>query len=337
MGYNKHINRAISLAYIALALLALWLFAKFALGWLLPFLTAFLLAKAIEKPVRLLTTRLRFPRALASGLCAALVFAAVVLLVSLAVGRAVFELSALARQLPALFQSLRELIASAPPDLAGYINAALGSLTSVSAKLLSLLGSLAQNSPRFFLFVFATAVGTFFISSGYTELSAFLLRQIPERHHKALRDFKSDIKTTVGKWARCQLLLTGITFLELFVLFLILRIDFAILLALAVAFIDMLPVLGVGTVLVPWGVVSLLGGNTPRGLTLLVAFGVILLVRNITEPKLIGAQLGLPPIAALLAMYVGFCAAGVFGMVLFPVGLILIKHLNDRGFIRIWQ
>jgi sporulation integral membrane protein YtvI len=334
---NRHLRRGIALAYLAVGALAAWLFVKFALAWLLPFIAAFFISRATEPLVRFLTSKLRLGRAAASALCAALVFAGAIALVTVAVGRIVAELTALARQLPALLLSLRELIASAPPEFAGYINAAFGSLTSVSTELISRLASVVSGSPKILLFVFACAVGTFFISSGYEDFRDFLLRQIPERRHAALRDFKREARRTFGKWLRAQAMLSGITFGELAVVFGILRIDFAVLLALLVALIDMLPVLGVGTVLVPWGALELIKGRAPRAILLFASFAVILLVRSVLEPKLVGGQLGLPPLAALIAMYVGFCAAGVSGMVLFPIGLIMIKHLNDRGYIRLWK
>jgi predicted PurR-regulated permease PerM len=119
--------------------------------------------------------------------------------------------------------------------------------------------------------------------------------------------------------------------------FLILRVKFAVVLAFVVAIIDLLPLLGVGTILIPWAVISFASGDYSRGVFLIVTYGVIAVVRNIVEPKLIAGQIGLPPIATLLAMYVGFCAIGVLGMALFPIGLIMLKHLNDRGYVKLWK
>jgi sporulation integral membrane protein YtvI len=356
MPENNRLRRLWTLFYLALAVLGVWLFVRFALGWLLPFIAAFLLSRMIEPLVRLLTARLRFKRVLASALCVVLVFAAVVSLLSLAVGRAVYELAVLAKDIPALLQDLTALftavgaklrgyVLTAPPELQAYLNDALGGvsaksadmLSSLSRGILSFLSGTAAGTPRFFVFLFTCAVSTFFISSGYAQITAFILRQIPEARHRALREFKRDLLSSFGKWLRAQLMLSGVTFLELCVLFLALRIDFAILLALIVAFIDMLPVLGVGTILAPWGAIALLGGDTGQGILLLSGFVVILLVRNVLEPKFVGGQLGLAPIAALMAMYIGFCVAGILGMALFPLGLIMIKHLNDRGYLRLWK
>ena len=89
--------------------------------------------------------------------------------------------------------------------------------------------------------------------------------------------------------------------------------------------------------LVPWAAVECLLGAVPRGIALLALFAVISVVRSVLEPKLMAAQAGLPPLASLCAMYVGFCAMGVAGMVLAPMALMLVKQLRDGGYIRLWR
>jgi predicted PurR-regulated permease PerM len=129
----------------------------------------------------------------------------------------------------------------------------------------------------------------------------------------------------------------ALTFAELSAAFLLLRVDYALLLALAVAVVDMLPVLGTGTVLIPWAAADLLTGAPLRAAALMVTYGVVTLVRSFAEPKLVGSQIGLPPAAALAAMYMGFRAVGVAGMVLSPVALMVVKQLNDRGYVKLWR
>ena len=118
---------------------------------------------------------------------------------------------------------------------------------------------------------------------------------------------------------------------------LLMRQEYALLLAALIALIDALPVFGTGTVLVPWAAVECLLGAVPRGIALLALFAVISVVRSVLEPKLMAAQAGLPPLASLCAMYVGFCAMGVAGMVLAPMALMLVKQLRDGGYIRLWR
>ena len=171
-------------------------------------------------------------------------------------------------------------------------------------KVLEILPGVAKQrrSPVFF-----TCALSVFFEGGYTEVTGFIMRQIPKSRHKSIKDFKNDLLSTFGKWLKAELMLAGITFAEMTVAFLFMRIDFAILLALLVAFVDLMPVLGSGAVLIPWAVVTMIGGNLRNGIALIVIFLVNTTVRSLLEPRLIGRQIGLPPIVTLIAMYVGFC------------------------------
>lgn len=167
------------------------------------------------------------------------------------------------------------------------------------------------------------------VAAGLVLLAMVLLRQA--------RGVKADLLVTLGKWCKAQCILLGVTFCELLTGFLLLRQGYALLLAALIAVIDALPVFGTGTVLVPWGALCLLTGNVPKGLGLLALYGVISLVRSVLEPKIMAAQVDLPPLAALAAMYVGFCAFGVAGMVLCPMALLFVKQLHDSGWLRLWK
>ncbi len=113
----------------------------------------------------------------------------------------------------------------------------------------------------------------------------------------------------------------AITFRELGLTLSILKVPYALLLAGIVAIIDALPILGTGTVLLHWALVALITGNGALALGLVLTYGTVSLVRSVLEPKLVGQGISLHPVATLLAMYVGFSACGVLGMVLFPIAL----------------
>ena len=113
--------------------------------------------------------------------------------------------------------------------------------------------------------------------------------------------------------------------------------SWTLLLAAGIAVIDALPVFGTGTVLLPWCAVCLLLGQVPRAIALAATYGIISMVRSFTEPKVMARQANLPPLAALCAMYIGFCTMGVGGMLLFPLALLLVKQLHESGCIRLWK
>jgi sporulation integral membrane protein YtvI len=353
---TKRNRRVTALLIVAVTLAAVYLFVTYALRWLAPFIAAFLISRLAEPLVTLLTAKLRLRRSVASAISVVLVFALAVTLFTLCVGRVIYELTALARDIPALLtrasvslsnvnNTLRGIIADAPIEIREYLTLALDGLgarsadllTGLSRKILTFVSNTAIAAPRALVFLFTCAVATFFISAGSREISAFFTRQVPRGRRAAFTELKSDMRGALGSWAKAQLMLSVVTFLQLFALFLLLRVEFAVLLALIVAVIDMLPVLGVGTVLIPWAGIALLGGDPTRAVWLVVGFAVILIVRNVLEPRLVGAQLGLHPLAALMAMYIGYCTTGVIGMILFPIALIVLKRLNEKGILRLWK
>ena len=122
-----------------------------------------------------------------------------------------------------------------------------------------------------------------------------------------------------------------LTAAELLIGFLLLSVDYAVLLALITAVLDALPVLGVGIVLIPYAILSFAMGNTVTGIGLLILYGVITVVRQIAEPRLVGKSLGLHPILMLIAFYAGWRLFGVAGVLIGPLLAMVIKSLAARG------
>ena len=136
---------------------------------------------------------------------------------------------------------------------------------------------------------------------------------------------KDNLLCTLSKWFKAQCILLGVTFAELLAGLLLIRQPYALLLAAAIALIDALPVFGTGTVLLPWAAVCLLLQHTPKAFSLVAIYAVM------------AAQVDLPPLAALMAMYIGFCTFGVGGMIFFPLALLFLKQLHDAGYLRLWK
>ena len=224
---------------------------------------------------------------------------------------------------------------------------------------------LASALPAAALFLFTTVLATYFTSAGRPALldglrrrlprpsSDFLLissflppsipgppvgagcaagpRRLPPPWRTRLGRVAGGLREALGGWLKAQGLLMLITFGELAAGFLLLRVELSLLLAGLVALVDALPVFGTGTVLLPWAVLALLGGDVRMSVGLLVLYSVISLVRSLLEPRLVGARVGLPPLAALVCMYVGFQALGVLGMLLAPLAAVLARQLWDSG------
>ena len=324
MPSNKHLRLILKIIYLAVGIVAAVLFFRYLLGWILPFLIAFALAAAIEPAVRYLSEHMRLPRSLASAIMTILILVLFFGLVTVVILRAIFEINRLLDKLPQLLASLPsayseleikiyKYILSLPVSSQEFATDIVKGLLERSAeipstlysKLLAVVSSAAAATPKAILFSVTTALATFFTSSSYRKVKDFILRQIPPKWHEQVLFTKGQLKLTIWQWAKAQLLMLLITFFELMVGFLMLRVDYALLLAAIIAIIDALPVFGTGIVLLPWSVIDLISGNTTRGIALLILYVLTYLVRRIIEPKLIGDKLGLHPLATLLAMYIG--------------------------------
>lgn len=344
-----------ALLYAGAAVGGLWLTARFLLPWTAPFLLALALAACMEPAVRALTRR-GWRRGLASGMLSlALLALAVWGLFALAekgltaltdFARRAPELMAEAgRRLESLETRLFAYAAQTPEGVAAYLEPALASLLSAAYQLpgrlsqwaLDAVGRAAQAGPDALLFTVTAGLGTYFTSASFPRVTAFLTAQLPRELRRRLEGLGRDLKSSFGGFLRAQLILMAMTFFELLLAFLLLRVPGAPGLALLTALVDALPVFGTGTVLVPWALYCLLLGSYGRGAGLLLTWALVNLVRSCAQAKLLGDQIGLDPLASLLAIYVGWRVWGVWGMLLFPLLLVTLQQLNDKGVVRLWK
>ena len=166
------------------------------------------------------------------------------------------------------------------------------------------------------------------------KIKSWLKKRLPEEKLKPAADALKRMKNAVGGWLTAQLKLMGVTFTILTLGFVVLRIAYAPLWALVVALVDALPVLGTGTVLVPWAVICFLQGEGARAIGLLGVYAVVTLSRSMLEPKLVGRHLGLDPLVTLMALYVGYKLWGVGGMIFAPLLAVTIMQVTpgrERG------
>lgn len=318
--------------------LIFWFSGGYLLPLLLPFLVGGALAMAAEPTVRLLCSKAHLPRLLAtaagvSGVCV-LTVAAIGLPTAL-FARQMQHFSSL---LPQLEQAATDGLQTAKDQLsvmAARLPGSLGkSAPEVVSNLLSdsssLLRQAAQALPQMAgsvlsnvskgLFGVATAIiSAYMISGRLPRLKVWLNRRLPDSWQQKYRPLLRDLRRALLGWLRAEAKLAAVAFVILAAGFWLLRIQSPLTIAALVTVVDAFPVLGVGTVLVPWGAICLLQGQTARGIGILGLFSVIWLARSILEPKLLGKSMGLDPLLTLVAIYVGFQLWGVAGMLLAPI------------------
>lgn len=222
-----------------------------------------------------------------------------------------------------------------PPELAERLDSAFNS--AVSAMLSSaaeLLTRWVGVIPKLFVAIVITVIATVYFAFGLEKINACFKRLLPTAIFDSLVRVKNGFITVGLKYVRSYSVIMLITYALMLVGFLILRISHAPLLALIVAFLDLLPVVGVGTVLLPWSVFAFITGNAPLGIGLAVLFLVNEVVRQLAEPKIIGKNLGVHPLLTLFLIYVGFGLFGFVGMLILPIiaavaGLLVKKNTPE--------
>ena len=195
----------------------------------------------------------------------------------------------------------------------------------------------SQSSGDVLLFAVTAGIGTFFLSASFPRTLAFLRAQLPDSWVQRAAEMGPDLKGSFGALLRAQLILMAMTFFELLLAFLLLRIPRAAGMAALTALVDALPVFGTGTVLLPWAAYCLLLEDLGRGVGLIICWAMVNLVRTSAQAKLLGDQIGLDPLASLIAIYVGWRVWSVWGMLMFPVLLVTLRQLNDKGVLRLWK
>lgn len=331
---------------IVLILLLLFVGIRYLLPFSLPFLLGAGLALAAEPGVRFLTGKLHMPRAAAAGISVSAVFTLICILVLLLVSVLFRELGLLAGILPdmermamdgleALKGWLLSLSGKCPESLRPMLTRNVTELFSGGSALLDrithcalgLAGALLTALPDSALALGTALISAFLISARLPRIRKQFSRRFQGPGARLLQDVLHRLRATAGLWLLAQLKLSAVTCILLILGFILLRIPFAPVWALAVALVDAFPILGTGTVLLPWSVVCLLQHDGARALGLLGIYIVVSLTRSILEPRFIGRQLGLDPLVTLIAMYLGFRLWGMPGMVLAPVLVISVAGL----------
>lgn len=341
--------------YSAAAVGGIWLAARFLLPWIAPFIVAYAVASLLETPVRAMV-RGGWRRSIAAGVCTLSVLALLIWAAAALVSKGVSALTDFARQVPELMTAVGETIEgleqsamvyanAAPEGVSGYLETALNAVadalydlpSAVSELALDIVARAAQNSPGTLLFIITAGIGTYFISASFPHTTAFIRAQLPSGFVRKLEGLGHDLKSSFGGFFRAQLILMAMTFFELLPAFMLLKVKGAAGIAAVTAAIDALPVFGTGIILIPWAAYSLLLGNIRRGIALIICWGAVNLIRSCAQAKLLGDQIGLNPLASLLAIYVGWRVWKVWGMLLFPILLVTLQQLNEKRVIRLWK
>ncbi len=315
--------------------------------YLFPFVIGTLIALAVQRPSQFLSEKVKIKRGYLSAFLSVAVYIAVGFLVGFLLYRLVRFSVGFADLLPSLFEKLSTVLAeiqrkyssifSLLPEKFGETADSLidNTLADFSAKMGRVIsnfaGGFAKRMPSFFISSIVTLVATCYIAKDFEQLLRFLKNLLGESITKKIAKIKNIFVGSILKLLKGYVILSLIAFGELYVGFLIIGVEYPFILAVVIALVDLLPVIGTGTVMVPWAVISALAGNIKLAFSLAVLYIITALVRNFSEPKIIGMQIGINSLFTLIFMFAGLKILGFWGLILFPIIFIVtVKYYKDE-------
>lgn len=355
------INQILRGIWVILVIAALAVGIYYSFPLLYPFVIGLFVAYIMNPFVNLMQRRGKFPRWLAVTV-ALLVYLGVSLsVISLLVTRIVVEIGVLLKTVNSnidkwiedLFnivnsdfsQNIVDLIGKFYNDNPDYQSTINNSL-SKTAKTIADAGTTIINFffksivnlitalPSIATISIVILLATFFISKDWYRLITKISTWIPEQTLRTTRIIWKDLQKALFGYLRAQFILISITAIVVILGLLILDVNYAITIGLLIGLVDLLPYLGTGAVMVPWILYVFMYGNIPLGIGLSVLYGIILVARQIIEPKVLASSVGLDPLATLISMFIGLKLFGVLGLIVGPVSLLILTAFVKANVVR---
>jgi len=361
---NNKLYKIIRFIIIAgLIFAGLFVFFNYLILWFLPFIMAWIIALMIQPAVNFLHTKIKLPKNLAVVLFLLVLFLTLAIIIFFVVDRIFYELSSLSGNfsladstnkvsdmINSFFAWIEKSLGGLPvfnnknitEDIKEVVNTEIiNMLAQFSADIISQIPAFIKSIiiiiPKILIYTLITIISTFYIALDYKKINKFIAIQLQPKIRNIIIDIKSRFFEAIYKYIKAYFTIFMIAYSELTAGFLIIGINYAFSIALLVALIDILPIIGMGAVLIPWGIIAIIQKDYFTGFALLILYAVITVIRNIIEPKIIGASIGLYPVVTLISMFVGYNLIGFAGIFLFPIVILILKNLNDEGKIHIWK
>jgi len=342
----------INVAFIAVIALLVFGVIRYVIPVLMPFIVGFLIAMALRPAVRFITNKFKLKHRYSAILVVVLFYGTVGLAITLLTLRMVDILQALFSSLPTFFSTnvlpvidfladnLRQLLANWDIHLEGdnQLSQTLTSLVNnLSSTSVSFLTNMASSVPFMLVSFIFTIISSFFFALDYSLITRFIYHQMSPAVRDIVQRCKRILFSTLGSYLKAYFIIMSVTFLELCIGLGILRVDNFIWTALLIAMVDILPVFGTGFVVLPWALIELFMGHFVLGVGLVIVYGIITVIRNFLEPKVVGDQIGLYPLVTLVAMYAGSMSFGIAGLFGVPICLVILIRLQEEGIIKLYK
>lgn len=357
MQTEKKRKFIIDFVYVILLGLLIYFTFKYAIGFLMPFILAYAVAALLQGIVHWAEKKLKMKHKIASLLSVILFYCTIGTLVFLICLGLFYYAKDQVSKIPQIYKNtiepalnlilgdIDQITSDLDPTLAAAIEtftsnifSYLGSVVStLSGAVVSLVSGIATSLPTLAIKIVFALVASFYFTADYDHIHQFIKRQCSDHVWEKIRAARGAVGQIIFSYLKSYAIILGITFVELLISMLILRVNNFATVALMIAVFDILPVVGTGTVLIPWTVIELVKGNYPMAIGLIITYVVVFIIRQIIEPKIVGDRVGLHPLVTLLAMFVGTILFGVIGLFGIPITMAILVDLNEKGVINLFK
>ena len=312
-----------------------------------PFIIAIITAIILEKLVEYIVKKTKISRKIVGTALVLLIYGMLATLVYFLVSKLVKEAISIATDLPFFIDYIKDkydliyekcisAIKNIPTSISEKIyDIGMEFLSSISkyiTKLFNTTFNFIMFIPNILIYIVITLLATLFLVTDRRKLSLYVHNIFPKRFVRKVSNIFKGIVTSLSQYLKAQMIMVGITFLELLIAFFILKQEYPFTLALIISVIDALPIVGVGGVLIPWGIYSAITGNMYLAIGLLITYAVIVIVRQLIEPRIVSSNLGVHPFLTLISMYIAFKVFGIVGLIIGPIIMIVLKNVFSQLF-----
>lgn len=345
-------------AYVLMGAALAFVFVKYLAWALMPFIVAYVLAVLLHPLVDLVCKKTKIPRVITVIFTVFVTVGVVGALLYLTVHRVYNEITSLyqtvsniltemknnpdyAQEIIATindyvpFVDLTEQLTEIWENIDAYVTSFATTLvTDLNGIIIPAINAIMNTVPPVLVGSIITVVAFYYFLAQYHRINNAVVSVFPKVVGEHLVAIKRQLVNAVFMFIKAYGVIMMITFMEVFVGLTVLGVKYAFLMAVLTAVVDIMPILGTGAVMIPWGVIEIIRGNYFIGIGLLVLYAIITVVRQFLEPKIVGKSVGLHPLLALVSMYVGLKLFGVAGLFGFPIALVIYNRLSKEGFFK---
>ncbi len=300
-----------------------------------PFVLSVIIAALAQKPAGYLSRKTGIKKSFFAVFLSASIYIGVAAMLIFLIWRIIMSFSGIIEFLPQIFKKITDIFEDFEGYLSGYLpkdfNISFGGIMQNLLKtatdfLTEIIKKSVKAAPSVLFSGVVALVAGCYISKDFDGLAKFVKSLCKKGFYEKFLRIKNIISKSVFKIVKGYLILMIITFFEVWIGLLILRVSNAFLIAAIIALIDFLPVLGTGIIMIPWSVYCALSGNIRLAVGVAVLYITVVILRNFSEPKIVSHQIGINPLFTLVSMFLGLRLLGGFGLIIFP--LVLIVTVN---------